>query len=438
MAAVTRYFSTASAGTRDGTSWANRAQLFASGINVNSGTWSGPFTAGETVTQTGTGATATVELAGGSGTLFFVSNLSGSPNGTGVWTGSTSGATVTPTATPTTNNWSPLIRGHDYATNPLLCYIGAGSYTCNQALAFTVSPTTANRLVLHGANASGNAWAPPDRDWSSSQAEWSSVDMPVITTSTNALALTGNIFFYGLSITGATAGVLCGTTSHMAEWCIMQNTANNPGATAYGGRGASNCVFKCSGTSYAVVCSDAAFPIVNCRIVGNTSASSGTRRGVSSTTSFFLSKSTVVNCIVGFAYTAGSTRGSIDSCTFANCTTGIQLSATTLNDSQSSRIANVFVACSTAIETTSATPTTVLSDSRLRGTITQVSDDHLILINNDTASGNDSDEFVDSTNGDYRIKGSSSYWGKGYGAGDELVSGSGGGLPFIGPGGLVY
>lgn len=425
MAVVTRYFSTTSAGTRDGTSWANRARLFASGINVNSGTWSGPFTAGETATQTGTGATATVELAGGSGTLFFVSNVSGSPNGTGVWTGGTSGSTVTPTATPTTNNWSPLIRAHDYTTSPLLAYIGAGSYTCNQVLAFTVSSTAANRLVLHGADAVGNSWAPPDRDWMSCQTEWSSADMPIITTSTNALALTGAIFFYGLSVIGATAGVLCGTNSHMAEWCIIENTANNSGATAYGGRGAANCVFKCSGTSYSVVCSDASFPIVNCRIVGNTSASSGTRRGVSSNTAFFLSKSTIINSLVGFAYTAGSSRGSIDSCTFANCTTGIQLNATILNDTQSSRISNLFVACSTAVETTSATPTTILSDSRLRGTITQIPDDHLVLINNDTSSGTDSDEFVDSTNGDYRVKSSSTYWGKGYGAGDALVTGGG-------------
>jgi hypothetical protein len=45
-----------------------------------------------------------------------------------------------------------------------------------------------------------------------------------------------------------------------------------------------------------------------------------------------------------------------------------------------------------------------------------------------TSSGTDSDEFVNTAAGDYRIKTTSSLWGKGLGPGDEPASGGGGGL----------
>jgi hypothetical protein len=43
------------------------------------------------------------------------------------------------------------------------------------------------------------------------------------------------------------------------------------------------------------------------------------------------------------------------------------------------------------------------------------------------AAGSDADEFVDAANGDYRIKNTSVYWGRGIGAGDEPASS--GGIP---------
>jgi hypothetical protein len=60
---------------------------------------SGSFTITETATQTGTGATGTVE-PGTWASALLIQNISGTPNESGVWTGSTSGAVFTPTSVP--------------------------------------------------------------------------------------------------------------------------------------------------------------------------------------------------------------------------------------------------------------------------------------------------------------------------------------------------
>jgi hypothetical protein len=47
-----------------------------------------------------------------------------------------------------------------------------------------------------------------------------------------------------------------------------------------------------------------------------------------------------------------------------------------------------------------------------------------------TAAGTDADEFVNAAAGDYRIKNTSTYWGKNLGPGDEpAASGGSGGIP---------
>jgi hypothetical protein len=53
-----------------------------------------------------------------------------------------------------------------------------------------------------------------------------------------------------------------------------------------------------------------------------------------------------------------------------------------------------------------------------------LSPNYLNLVNNYTAAGTDTDEFVDAPAGDYRIKLGSAYWGKNIGAGDQPSSGS--------------
>jgi len=57
----------------------------------------GPFASGETITQTGTAATFL--YVGNDATFLYMTDVSGTPNGTGLLTGGTSAATYTPTTT---------------------------------------------------------------------------------------------------------------------------------------------------------------------------------------------------------------------------------------------------------------------------------------------------------------------------------------------------
>lgn len=60
----------------------------------------GTFKSGETVTQTGTGATLKVSGNQAVGNLLSTVSLTGTPNATGIWTGATSGATFAPSGPP--------------------------------------------------------------------------------------------------------------------------------------------------------------------------------------------------------------------------------------------------------------------------------------------------------------------------------------------------
>jgi len=74
----------------------------------------GPYVDGETVTQSGTGATAIVVSNCPCSPLLVRSvSASPAPNSTGIWTGGTSGATATPTTTPTVYTGSPVREGVD-------------------------------------------------------------------------------------------------------------------------------------------------------------------------------------------------------------------------------------------------------------------------------------------------------------------------------------
>lgn len=62
---------------------------------------SGSFTPGETVTQTGSGATATLVSVSPSGPMIVVtSSITGAPDDSDIWTGNSSGATFDPTSLP--------------------------------------------------------------------------------------------------------------------------------------------------------------------------------------------------------------------------------------------------------------------------------------------------------------------------------------------------
>ena len=88
--------------------WCNRERLYHCGAQTSSTA----FTAGETVKQTGTSASATLLGEVGSSYLVLSGAITGgTANGSGVWTGGTSGATFSPTTAPVASTSTPISLG---------------------------------------------------------------------------------------------------------------------------------------------------------------------------------------------------------------------------------------------------------------------------------------------------------------------------------------
>jgi hypothetical protein len=130
-------------------------QIFGMGVSdaivIAGSVASGTFTTGETVTQSGTGATAKFHFIQ---TNMYVDTVTGSPNNSGTWTGGSSGATFTPTAVPAN-------AGQDYGTDAVAYKVGSGCAYLNTLTGVVTSDfgtvgTIANpdRFTVHNAKLS--------------------------------------------------------------------------------------------------------------------------------------------------------------------------------------------------------------------------------------------------------------------------------------------
>lgn len=454
MAIVTRYFSTTSAGSRDGTTWADRASLFNSNVAVNSATWSGPFTPGETVTQTGTGATAVVELAGGSGAVLSLSSVAGTPNSSGVWTGGTSGATVTPTATPSANNWSMVIRNFDFSgSDSLECRIGPGTYTCAQQLNFTLfsnPPNTRTKpIFFHGADSNGDRIVPPN--FIAAKSNLDDLSFPnIVTTNAVIISCSSSLFAFARCLRFESSLIGNPTVNLVgADYISVLNTSSWSTSLAMQVSGSANVVnsmIRCTGSAYyGVVSAGTNHPVFyNCRIIG-ASGTSGTRAGFTAGAfagTGYVSNSYISSGGVGVLVDAQNRLDFylINNCVINGCGgNGVQLNTEATAPTNSTRINNCMITNNGGygVLCQAGSEVAIVSNCRLRNNTSGNFDNLGNMPDYDSivASGTDADEFVDSANGDYRIKKTSTLWGKNLGAGDEP---GGGGVPLIGTGGLVY
>jgi len=130
-------------------------QVFAMGLSnavkIAGSVASGTFTTDETVTQSGTGATAKFHFIY---TNMYVDTVTGSPNNSGTWTGGTSDATFTPTAVP-------VAAGQDYGTDAVAFKVGGGCAYLNTLTGVVTSDfgpvgTVSNpdRFTVHNAKIS--------------------------------------------------------------------------------------------------------------------------------------------------------------------------------------------------------------------------------------------------------------------------------------------
>jgi len=379
VAIITRYFSTTGAGAADGTTWADRAVLLSAGT------------------------------------------------------------------------WSSVITGFSFAgSDSLLCLVGPGTYTITAALVnalFANPPVVARPLIFQGCDSSGVQLV-PELGWVSNEPDFDSSGFPVFSTTTNVATLSQAHTFARMikfTASGRSAAIL--TTLLGIDWCVLEQTTAN---TAAGGisltRRLTNSIIYMNSSAYSYGIQNSQFILDNVKLKGVT-GSSGNRYGLSLTNSFGASNSIINRAsVIGFGGTGvyqadcavNDSFEMHNSMVLSSAGDGVRLSNTASQTTQQV-INRCCVANNGAYGIVANASYPLLYNTRLRNnTSGDLSSLGNYPVNLDvyTTAASDSDEFVDSSGGDYRIKSTAAIWGKGYGAGDEPSSG-GSALPLIG-GGLVY
>ena len=368
MAIVVRYFSTTAAGAGDGTSWANRAAFYSGGA------------------------------------------------------------------------YSTIITGFDYAAGDSLeVRLGPGTYSAPTSFAAAIftsnPPRPANPLTIHGCDSSGERIIPAE--WNCCQGALPTTDYPVWQLGTNIINLQ-NLNLRCVYVTGSNGNVLGSSANGSSfEYCRIESTSssNTTAVQVPVAAFVHSCHIICTGNGWSNLTTS--INISNCRLEGNPSAVSGTRYGISANTSGMFrpySRNCIVNC-PGHAIL--NSRSLIDGAigasefTIVNCATivgqaaisGINFPSTGTNTQYNIvQAQNCFIAnCGIGVQ--GANVAAKIQGCRLRCTTNYSVGGNSIIAGNYEASGSDADEFVDAANGDYRIKKTSIYWGKGIGAGDEMTAG---------------
>lgn len=373
MAIVTRYFSTAAAGAGDGTTWADRAVLFTAGA------------------------------------------------------------------------WSTVITGFNFSgSDSLECRIGPGTHTVTVAMAsglFANPPSTANPIVFHGCDSSGNLLESPDPGWVSPAIPYSTTTLPEIATTTNiatstlAAAVWRLIYF---TASGRNGAMFSGGGNF--DFTPVTDSTNNSAANVFTApANITNAWILMSGASFDSGISGPATDgkFSNIRIDGTSGTSSGTRRGITTTsTGYTASGITVIGCAGGgaFAATGSATRASyLSRCTLVdNGSFGIQCNGTA-SQTVYHDISNCYFSGNTYGINANGSRT-IAVNNRLRDSTSGnfANFGNYPTDYNYTTDSDDATEFVDSGAGDYRIKNTATIWGKGYGAGDETSAGGGGSALHLG------
>ncbi len=380
MAVITRYFSTSSAGAGDGTSWANRAAFYSAGV------------------------------------------------------------------------LSSVILSASFTADGMLCLIGPGSYTCssqwNQATwtgAGKTAPSVTIPLIFHacsdGTNGqtAGDPLNVPDPDWTSDQPAWDASGMPIVTVSGNiAIGPTSGWANRLMKYIGSRNGPSV-TTGVSWDWCQVFQAGTGTSAVGLNTSSrVSNCVVSMIGsTAYSSVVGVGNSEMWdNVRIIGDSTASSGNRDGLSftgSTTRGAFRRLTIFgNVRHGFANLSGSTGNTVDiaSCVFVGNGGDGYLASSAASQGGTSVVRQCMSTGNTGAGINGSSQSYVLAyGNRVRDNGSSVVNilNHPTTELNYTTDSDDATEYVDAANAtvslrDFRIKNTSAIWGKGYGVSDQPAS----------------
>lgn len=382
MAQLTRYFGTASAGTGDGTSYANRAALFDGSNNWSTVITGTNFTTDSLLCYIDSGSYTCGQSLAAAGftnppTALRTLSLIAAPGGT-VWA-------------PPNPAW--------ISAQPMWSDVNMPS--------ITYTPTTTAMIASLHSHLYG-------------------------------LKITG-------STTSAVGVISFASGTGTVNWCFVENNASNSNAYAVFRFGnnfrMANCVIVCSGTIFNAVLGqsgDVGF-ISNSRFQGNPAASSGNRRGIvqgGSNSLPTIDRCCVFGCLnpVISTSTTNSQHAHIRSSTLIGTGsgdvvsyTGIQATPTAIGSHVSNSIIGNGVDGIDTNDFAQVSKDCLFLETSGSDT---VSDYDIVAINNQAPADTLAQVFVDPSNAtvanrDFRIRSGSPYWGKGYGVGDEAAGSAG-------------
>lgn len=368
MAVITRYFSTASAGTGDGTSWANRAPLL-----DGSGNWSGIIKGFDF------SGTDSLRVLIGPGTYTITETLQSS-----VFINA-----------PTQSN-DLLIASCDASGDPL-------------------DPPDPD-------------WVSSQPVWDLTNVP--KIETGNITLFNLKYLSLFNLQFEVEGVTTVTLNEFESAEwlyiLNYASGTSVQILSMNNGA------GIHNCCFVLTGSGFRKGIDIATTPrmIDNVRLEATGSPTTGDRYGIEKrgNSGAFVSRCTVIGCMHGFRHSNIGTNSYLH---LIRCMAidSISDGATAINtntDNKHSMLSGCVIIGSGGYGMNAAIDQSRAVNSRLRdNTSGNTTDGNDPLHLCETGAGTNADEFVDAANGDYRIKNTSDLWGRGIGAGDEPASGGG-------------
>jgi hypothetical protein len=329
--------------------------------------------------------------------------------------------------------FSTILTAFDFnSADTLECRLGPGTYTFPATLQASVFSVNAPRpdfpLVIHGCDSNGDRIV-PDNEWHCAQGTFDSSAFPLLECGSSFQINLGNLCLRCVSFQGSINNTVANTIGgSWYDFVVGTNTRSAAGEVInvdVGSVVTNSYLYHTNSTHGRIVRNNGS--LTNVRLKGNPSATSGERAGIGTIATGLWHNCRgpvcIIDCVGGGVLAAVGYV--ISNTTIYNCGTAVSQTTTTgqaTNGTLKLNATRNFIAnCTTGFSASG--PAAFVANNRIRATTALSVPANSHTFNNETASGSDSDEFVDSANGDFRIKKTSVYWGNGYGAGDEPSSG---------------
>jgi hypothetical protein len=345
-------------------------------------------------------------------------------------------------------DWSSVLTGLDHTSDSHVCVIDPGEYNINQefntGMFSTIGPSAEFPIYMVAGDGAGGLWVPPNLGWMSAEPIWDTTGMFTILNSANTITVNNGFAYWVGSrfVSTARNGSVVSAAGGMDWFEVVQQQSNTSAAavTQSGTVRFANGVVRCTGTAWNnIFALSSSGSVHNLRLIGNPSASSGNRT------------------VLTLGSTTGTPRILEGLCIFGGPVDGIIISATGASNNYTlfrsviaqngnAGVRGATVASQTGIHdlrrnmiTGNAIGIDGQSAARIRAFHNRLrnttdfsgmgSAPHAEF--NNTDAGSDADEYVDPSNADltlrdFRIKNTSSLWGKGYGVSDQPASGGSG------------